>query len=387
MHRLQLYKSATPNNPTLQQAPSSKSPTTTPATLQLTNYHPPTSTCPSNRDLTVQRTLSATQFAAQSAAHSVPPIPLPLCMDQHLDEQRNRNPTRILNALHMDTATFDGLVQILCTTGCLPKAKYMEHQEQIAIFLFIVGGNNSNRQPQERFQRSTKTVSQSFLGTLQAILHLQPKFMMLPLADCEILPEIALNPKFSPFFDSCIGALDGTHFSACVGETEASPYSSRKGGVLTQNVLGVCGLDMQFQYIHAGWEGSAHDGKVLADALQKGFNIPPGRWYLADAGYAQRLQILVPYHGVRYHLKEWGQTDLRPETKKELFNLRHAQARNVVERIFRCMAKQFPILKCMQSYSLETQRDLAIGFSRTKSAVKPAENGNNAATIYGCYYG
>jgi hypothetical protein len=62
---------------------------------------------------------------------------------------------------------------------------------------------------------------------------------------------------------------------------------------------------MQFSYILAGWEGSAHDSRVLNDAIaDKGFSIPPGQYYLADAGYSNRDWLLTPYRGVRYHLKE-----------------------------------------------------------------------------------
>ena len=39
-------------------------------------------------------------------------------------------------------------------------------------------------------------------------------------------------------------------------------------------------------YILAGWEGSAHDGAVLAAAFDTGFKVPAGKYYLADAGYA-----------------------------------------------------------------------------------------------------
>jgi hypothetical protein len=44
-----------------------------------------------------------------------------------------------------------------------------------------------------------------------------------------------------------------------------------------------------FVYILAGWEGSAADGRVLEDALNKGFNIPSGKYYLADAGKMHML--------------------------------------------------------------------------------------------------
>jgi hypothetical protein len=43
---------------------------------------------------------------------------------------------------------------------------------------------------------------------------------------------------------------------------------------------------------------------------------------------------------------------------EELFNLRHASARNVVERIFGVMKKRFPILDIPPQYSIGTQATL-----------------------------
>ena len=54
-------------------------------------------------------------------------------------------------------------------------------------------------------------------------------------------------------------------------------YRDRKGN-LSQNVLGVCSFDHKFQYILAGWEGSAADSRVLASALSRAdpLVVPPG---------------------------------------------------------------------------------------------------------------
>ena len=38
---------------------------------------------------------------------------------------------------------------------------------------------------------------------------------------------------------------------------------------LSQNVMGVCSFDHKFQYVLAGWEGSATDSRVLALALSR----------------------------------------------------------------------------------------------------------------------
>jgi len=46
----------------------------------------------------------------------------------------------------------------------------------------------------------------------------------------------------------------------------------------TQNVLAAVSFDLKFTYVLAGWEGSAHDATILADALQRedGLRVPPG---------------------------------------------------------------------------------------------------------------
>jgi hypothetical protein len=46
----------------------------------------------------------------------------------------------------------------------------------------------------------------------------------------------------------------------------------------TQNVLATVSFDLKFTYVLAGWEGSAHDATILADALQRedGLRVPPG---------------------------------------------------------------------------------------------------------------
>jgi len=46
----------------------------------------------------------------------------------------------------------------------------------------------------------------------------------------------------------------------------------------TQNVLAAVSFDLKFTYVLAGWEGSAHDATILADALQRedGLRVPLG---------------------------------------------------------------------------------------------------------------
>jgi DDE superfamily endonuclease len=133
---------------------------------------------------------------------------------------------------------------------------------------------------------------------------------------------------------------------------------------LTQNVLAVCDFEMEFRYILAGWEGSAHDGRVLQDAQTRhGFCTPKGKYWLGDAGYGCTEFVLAPYRGVRYHLKEQRLAGRTPENAKELFNLRHASLRNVIERIFGVVKRKFKVLNIAAEYSIDTQIHLVIALT------------------------
>ncbi|CAL1354870.1 unnamed protein product [Linum trigynum] len=111
------------------------------------------------------------------------------------------------------------------------------------------------------------------------------------------------------------------------------------------NVLGVVDQNMEFIYCLAGWEGSAHDGRVLRDALIRpnGLKVPRGFYYLCDAGYSNCEGFLSPFRGQRYHLKDWG--GRRPRTPEEMFNMRHSTARNGVEQAFGILKMRWAILR------------------------------------------
>jgi hypothetical protein len=57
----------------------------------------------------------------------------------------------------------------------------------------------------------------------------------------------------------------------------AATFGSRKH-YPTQNVLAALDFDLKFTFILAGWEGSAHDALILADAIERddGLRVPPG---------------------------------------------------------------------------------------------------------------
>jgi hypothetical protein len=226
-----------------------------------------------------------------------------------VDELLNGNKRRFRNQLRMQPESFQALLDMLVSNGSLKSSRYVTAKEKLATFLFVVGHAASNRLAQERFQRSGWTITQSFnevfthtihivnfilcsqycltllYGTMQvleSIMVIYPTVVVSPNSSCDIPYEIHSNPKMFPFFEQCIGALDGTHISAIPPKGGEKPFRNRKG-FKSQNVLAACSFDLRFVYVLAGWEGSASDGRVLNDALHcKGFSIPDGRMYLGN---------------------------------------------------------------------------------------------------------
>ena len=202
------------------------------------------------------------------------------------------NRSRCRTMLRLNPDTFELLALKLSHIDNDPVSR-ISMEEQLAIFMYIVGHGASNRQAQDQFQHSGETISRIFHHIIHLLIDLSPLYVKLPKPGATH-PTILDNPKFSPFFDDCLGALDGVHVQAKVPEDLVAPYCSRKG-TLSQNVLGVVDFNMRFTYVCAGWEGSAHDSRVLSHARSIDFAIPSGSFYLADAGYPLTHGILVPY--------------------------------------------------------------------------------------------
>lgn len=156
-----------------------------------------------------------------------------------------------------------------------------------------------------------------------------------------------------------MGAIDGTHIQANVSNQDQPRYRNRKG-FISQNVLVACGFDMKFHYVLAGWEGSAHDGRLLRCAVSRPgrkLTVPIGKYYLADAGFPLVPGFLTPYRSTRYHING---VDILPETAKELFNHRHSSLRNVVERTIGLLKKRFAYLRHQPFHDIDTQGKIVL---------------------------
>ncbi|XP_074365343.1 uncharacterized protein LOC141706508 [Apium graveolens] len=168
-------------------------------------------------------------------------------------------------------------------------------EEKIAIFLHVISHNDRFIKVKNRFQHSTETLHRG-----------------------------------------AIGALDGTLIHAIVPASQQTRYRGRGRGECYQNILGICDFNMIFTFVWAGWEGIAHDSRILTEVvadIDSGFPLPPpNKYYLCDAAYANTRGFLTPYKNTRY----W-QSDFRGRralTREEKFNHAHAQLRNVIERAY-----------------------------------------------------
>jgi hypothetical protein len=117
-----------------------------------------------------------------------------------------------------------------------------------------------------------------FYRVVDALLVLYKSNCKLPLENTPLSTQILDNLKYTPYFDNCLGALDGTHIGIQIPIKLQPRYRNRKG-TLSQNVLAVCNFEMMFVYILASWEGSVHDLRVLGDAQSyKGFITLVGKY-------------------------------------------------------------------------------------------------------------
>ncbi|PWA74366.1 myb/SANT-like domain, Harbinger transposase-derived nuclease domain protein [Artemisia annua] len=180
----------------------------------------------------------------------------------------------------------------------------MDIDEQVAIFVHIIAHNVKNQVMICRFYCSGETISRHFSRVWNA---------------------------------NCLGALDGTYIKCLVPLEEKPRYRTRKGEIAT-NVLG----------------GSAADGRVLRDALDRphGLKVPRLCYYLVDAGYTNGEGFLAPYRGQRYHLNGWRDGH-QPTTPKELYNMKHSSARNVIEKCFGILKARWGILRDNSYYPID----------------------------------
>ncbi|MFS7922654.1 putative harbinger transposase-derived nuclease domain-containing protein [Helianthus anomalus] len=149
---------------------------------------------------------------------------------------------------------------------------------------------------------------------------------------------------------------------------------------------------MIFTFVWAGWEGIAHDSRVLKEVAfnqTSGFPFPPSvliltftdNYYLCDAAYTNTRGFMTPYRNTRYWLADFRRQ--RALTKEEKFNHAHAQLRNVIERSYGVLKARFQILKQMAPFSFPIQRDKVIACFAVHNFIRKCNIHDQLFMAYG----
>ncbi|KAL7597637.1 hypothetical protein Lser_V15G22777 [Lactuca serriola] len=252
-------------------------------------------------------------------------------------ELLHRNPLQCLEVLRMSRESFVRLCAHFRVNYALKDSKHVSVEEKMAMFLMMIGHNQRYVIIKRRFQHSKQTIHKFFHEVLSKML----------LFAHDIIVPTSFNPnpnipghnrRLRRVFKGAVGALDGTLIHVVVPANKRDLYRSRGKGDCYQNVLAICDFNMMFTFVVAGWEGIAHDSRILSEALANPhapFPLPPpDKYYLCDAAYANIRGFMAPY--------------------------RNAKLRNVIERAFGVLKARFPILKRMAPFSLVTQRNITL---------------------------
>ncbi|XP_042980027.1 uncharacterized protein LOC122310212 [Carya illinoinensis] len=213
--------------------------------------------------------------------------------DQYIQGVLNGNPRTCVEMFRMEVTAFEYICQVLRDTLIMEPTERTELEESLAIFCLIVGHGQGQRVVADRFQHSTKTINRH-VKTVTRALHELGRSLIRPTHIVGIHPYIASNRHNYPWFQNCLGAMDGTMISA------AAPA-------------------------HLGY------------------------YYLVDVAFPCIEMFMPPYPRERYHRSDHYNKD-GFRGYKDYFNYRHSSLRNVIERTFSLLKRRFRILYAMPPY-------------------------------------
>ncbi|CAI9269987.1 unnamed protein product [Lactuca saligna] len=309
-----------------------------------------------------------------------------------INEILNDHESRCYKLFRLEVPVFNMLCRDLVAHYGLKKSRRVSIEESLGIFLLYLAHGCGNRLVQEFFNHSGEIVHRHFHKVLDVVVNLS-KDIIKPKANYnEAIPEHILNnPRYYPYFKDCIGAIDGTHMKASVPQHEQIKFIGRKNFV-TQNIMAACDFNMCFTFALAGWEGTAHDTRIINEARRRRevkFPLPSdGKYYLVDAGYPNTKGYIAPHNGsnIRYHIPDFrrGQTSASREPKgfKENFNYYHSSLHNIIERTFGVWKAQWLLLRDMHvNFDFETQDKIVLASLAIHNYIRISGSGNAAFQI------
>ena len=123
-----------------------------------------------------------------------------------LTEKRGR---RIVRTLGVSKEEFWHILKELKDHGGLQDSKWVTAAEQLAIFLSYMHKGLSNRQLMERWQHSGSTISKIFHAVKACFLQVASRWIAPP--NARLQAGVVDNSNLYPWFQHCVGAIDGTH--------------------------------------------------------------------------------------------------------------------------------------------------------------------------------
>ena len=169
------------------------------------------------------------------------------------------------NIFRMNPVMFFTLHDLLVEKYGLKSTSKSSSFEALGMFLCMVGAPQSVRQAEDRFERSLGTVSKMFNRVLKCLIRLAADIIKPVDLEFRTMHPRLRNPRFYPYFNNCIGAIDGTYVQCVVPNDMFVQHLCRKG-ITTQNVMACCDFDMRFTFVNAGWPRSVHDMRVFNDS-------------------------------------------------------------------------------------------------------------------------
>ncbi|XP_036339802.1 putative nuclease HARBI1 isoform X1 [Rhagoletis pomonella] len=131
-----------------------------------------------------------------------------------------------------------------------------------------------------------------------------------------------------------VACIDGTHIRLLKPVQNESVFFNRKG-FFSLNAMLICNHNMEILAVDATHPGSYHDSFIWKNSQAKNYlsRSINDNFILADSGYALERFVLTPYRNA-----ELG-------TFQHKFNMKHAAARNIVERTIGVLKSRF---RCLQ---------------------------------------
>ncbi|CAM8950417.1 unnamed protein product [Rhodiola kirilowii] len=222
--------------------------------------------------------------------------------------------------------------------------------EQVGMCLYMLAKGASYRDIADTFKHSISTVHK-YLKKVIAALKVLSFDIKRPHTPLEEIPQKIMSSSLYSPFEGCIGAIDGTHIQAVLGDEHGMQYRGRKG-TKTWNVLACCSFEMLFTYVQLRLEGSVHDETVWKDSITPSKycfpHPPPDKYYLVDSGYPNIRGYLAPYKegNTRCHMPTFKKGGI-PIGIYEKFNYRHSSLRTTIERAFGILKSTWKVLRVM----------------------------------------